>query len=153
MDSNMPNSIDPYINGGGSVDKSYERESMKSMVQNFYTDISRLMTKEGDLIRTELNEKVTQVKVASGALVASGVVLFVGVLCAAATAIICLDLVAPLWLSAVIVTAAFLIIGGIMFAGAKKKLNADDLKPVKSIQAFGEIRNSLQEKVNEITKH
>jgi type III secretory pathway component EscU len=101
-----------------------------------------------------MNEKVTQLKVASGALVVSGVVLFVGVLCVAATAIICLNLVAPLWLAAVIVTVAFLLaIGGIMFAGAKKKLNAADLKPVKSIGAIGEIRHSLQEKVNEITKH
>ncbi|MFL5808183.1 MAG: phage holin family protein [Flavisolibacter sp.] len=153
MDSNMPNSIDPYIDGNGSVNKTYERDSWKNMAQNFYTDVSRLFDKEGQLIRAEMNEKVTQLKVASGALVTSGVMLFVGALCAAATAIICLDLVAPLWLSAVIVTAAFLIIGGIMFAGAKKKLNANDLKPVKSIQAFGEIRTSLQEKVNEITKH
>lgn len=153
MDSNMPNSIDPYINGGGSVDKTFERESVKDMVQNFYTDVSRLLSKEGQLIRAELNEKTIQIKAATGGLVVSGVLLFVGALCLAATAIICLDLVAPLWLAAVIVTAAFLIIGGIMFAGAKKKLNANDLKPVKSIEAFGEIRHSLQEKVNEITKH
>ena len=154
MDSNMPNSIDPYINGGGSVDKTFvERESMKDMVQNIYTDVSRLLSKEGELIRTELNEKTTQIKAATGGLVVSGVLLFAGALCLAATAIICLDLVAPLWLAAVIVTAAFLVIGGIMFAGAKKKLNVNDLKPVKSIEAFGEIRHSLQEKVNEITKH
>ena len=153
MDSNIQGNVDPYINGGGSVNKTYERESVTTMIQNFYTDVSRLMTKEGELIRAELNEKVTQIKVASGALVTGGVLLFVGVLCAAATAIICLNLVAPLWLSAVIVTAALLVIGGIMFAGAKKKLNAEDLKPVKSIGAFGEIRHSLQEKVNEITKH
>lgn len=153
MDSNLPNSVEPYINGSGSVDKNFDRDSWKVIAQNFYTDMSNLFTKEGELIRAEMNEKVTQVKVASGALITSGVVLFVGVLCAAATAIICLDLVAPLWLAAVIVTVAFLAIGGIMFAGAKKKLNAADLKPVKSIQAVSEIRTTLQEKVNEITKH
>ena len=111
------------------------------------------MSKESELIRVEMDEKITQLKVAAGALVTSGVLLFVGALCLAATAIICLDLVAPLWLSAVIVTAVFLCIGGIMFAGAKKKLNAADLKPVKSIQAVSEFRTTLQEKVNEITKH
>jgi len=153
MDSNIQRNVDPYINGSGSVDKTYERESVTTVIQNFYTDVSRLMAKEGELIRAELNEKATQIKVASGALVTGGALLFVGVLCAAATAIICLDLIAPLWLSAVIVTAALLVVGGIMLAGAKKKLNANDLKPVKSIGAFGEIRHSLQEKVNEITKH
>lgn len=153
MDSNIPGSVDPYINGGGSVDKTYERESVKTIVTNFYTDVSRLLSKEGELIRTELNEKVTQIKVASGTLAVGGVLMFVGVFCAAATAIICINLVAPLWLSALIVTAALLIVGGVMLMGAKKKLNANDLKPVKSIDAFGEIRHSLQEKVNEITKH
>ena len=153
MDSNIPGSVDPYINGGGSVNKTYERESVTTLIQNFYTDVSRLMSKEGELIRAELNEKITQVKVASGSLVVGGVLMFVGVFCLAATAIICLNLVAPLWLSALIVTAALLIVGGIMLAGAKKKLNAEDLKPVKSIGAIGEIRHSLQEKVNEITKH
>lgn len=153
MDSNMPGSVDPYINGGGSIDKSYERESVKTVVAKFYTDVSKLLSKEGELIRTELNEKMAQIKVASGALAVGGALLFVGVFCAAATAIICLNLIAPLWLSALIVTAVLLVVGGVMLMGAKKKLNADDLKPVKSIDAFGEIRHSLQEKVNEITKH
>jgi uncharacterized membrane protein YgdD (TMEM256/DUF423 family) len=153
MDSNLPNSIDPYINGNSSPDIHTDRDSWKVMAQNFYTDMSRLIEKETQLIRAEMNEKVVQFKVATGAMVTSGVVLFVGVLCAAAAAIICLNLVAPLWLSAIIVTAALLVIGGVMFAGAKKKLAATDLMPVRSIEAISEIRQTLQEKVNEITKH
>ena len=153
MDSNMPNNIDPYLTGRGTVDRNFERESWKDMVQNIYGDVGRLFEREGQLIRTEMNEKLVQAKVATVALVTSGVVLFVGVLCAAATAIIVLDIFTPLWLAAVIVTVALLAIGGIMFTGAKKKLNANDLKPNRSIQAFGEIRHSLQEKVHEITKH
>lgn len=153
MDSNLPNSIDPYINGNRSQEIHSERDSWKLMAQNFYADMSRLIEKETQLIRAEMNEKVDQLKVATGAMVTSGVVLFVGVLCAAAAAIICLNLVVPLWLSAVIVTAALLVIGGVMFAGAKKKLAATDLMPVRSIEAISEIRQTLQEKVNEITKH
>lgn len=157
MDSNMPNSIDPYLtsdsNRSFDTNRTYERESWKDMAQNFYTDVSRLLEREGQLIRTEMNEKMTQAKAASIAMVTSGVVLFVGGLCLAATAIIVLDLFMPLWLAAAVVTGVLLVVGGIMFAGAKKKLNADDLKPNKSIQAIGEIRHSLQEKVHEITKH
>ncbi len=153
MDSNLPNSIDPYINANSTTDIHTERDSWKVMAQNFYTDMSRLIEKETQLIRVEMNEKVVQLKVATGAMVTSGVVLFVGVFCAAATAIICLNLVAPLWLAAMIVTAALLVMGGVMFAGAKKKLAATDLMPVRSIEAISEIRQTLQEKVNEITKH
>jgi hypothetical protein len=166
MDSNIPNNIDPYINrtgkvsgdtyinGSGSVDSNFsDRDSWKTMMTNFYTDMSRLMQKEGQLIRAEMNDKATQIKVAGVSMVTAGVLLFVGALCAAATAILVLDLFMSAWIAAAIVTGVLLVMGGIMFAGAKKKLNADDLKPNKSIQAFGEIRHSLQEKVHEITKH
>lgn len=153
MDSNLPENAEPYINGNGSVDRMQDRDSWKVVAQNFYTDVSNLFARESELIRAEMDEKFTQIKVATGAMVTSGVLLFVGVLCLCATAIICLNLVAPLWLSAVIVTAVLLLVGGIMFAGAKKKMAAADLKPVKSIQAMSEIRTTLQEKVNEITKH
>jgi uncharacterized membrane protein YqjE len=150
----MPRNIDPYINGSGSVDKNFdERESWKVSLQRFNSDISSLVEREGQLIRTEMNEKVTQIKGASISVAAGGAMLFVGLLCIAATAIILLAMVTKLWLATVIVTVAFLVIGGIMVSGGLKKLEADKLKPNKSLEAFGEIRHSLQEKVHEITKH
>lgn len=164
MDTTNSRNTDTFIDGDGSVNRTtyssssshvdtYERESWKNMATTFYSDVAELFEKEGRLIRAEMNEKATQVKAASVSLVAGGVMLMIGAHCLAATAIIALSYVMPLWLSAVIVTAAFLIIGGVMLAGAKKKLNADDLKPNKSIEAFDHIRFSLKEKVNEITRH
>lgn len=154
MDSNLPNSIDPYLNvNNQNTTQNFERDSWKDMAQNFYTDVTRLFEKEGQLIRTEMNEKITQAKVATTAMVTSGAILFVGVLSLTAWAVIVLAQFMDLWIASTIVTVALLAIGGIMFAGAKKKLNANDLKPNKSIQAFGEIRHSLQEKVHEYTKH
>ncbi len=100
-----------------------------------------------------MSEKVSEVKTASVSLVTGGVVAFVGLLCVAATAIIALDIVTELWLASTIVTVVFLAIGGIMLMSAKKKLESDRIKPNKSIAAFGEIRHTLKEKVNEITKH
>lgn len=157
MDTNI-NKSDPFINGGGSVqsnftDSTYDRESWKTMVQRVYGDITRLIDKEGQLIRAEMNEKFSDIKTAAVSLVTAGVVLFVGVLCLAATAIILLDQVTSLWLSSIIVTSAFLIVGATMLATAKKKLDGHNLRPSKSIAAFGEIRTSLKEKVHEITKH
>jgi hypothetical protein len=155
METNFTKNTDPFYDGNRTtaVDGNYDRDSWRIMVQRIYADMSTLFQREGQLIRTEMNEKVGQVKTASVAIVTSGVVLFIGVQCLAATAIILLAQMMTLWLSAVLVTAAFLIIGGVMFAGAKKKLNADDLKPNKSIEAFDHIRFSLKEKVHEITKH
>jgi hypothetical protein len=153
MESNIPKNIDPFIKEGSVTDKYIERESWKDMVQKLYSDVSTLLVKEGQLIRTELNEKTTEVKTAAVSLIGGGVVLFVGLFCVAATAIILLDLVTELWLASVIVTVVFLAIGGFMLASAKKKLEADKLKPNKSIDALGEIGHTLKEKVYEITKH
>jgi hypothetical protein len=123
------------------------------MINRFYTDVTHLFEKEGELIRAELNEKASDIKTASTSLISGGVVLFVGVLSLAATITILLNLVTSLWVASLIVTVAFLLIGVGMLGAAKKKLEADKLKPRKSIEAFGEIRHSLKEKVNEITKH
>lgn len=155
MEPNMPKDIDPFVSGqgSGSVERHFERESWKEMTQKFYTDVVHLFEKEGELIRSEMSEKVSEVKTASVSLITGGVVAFVGLLCVAATAIIALDIVTELWLASTIVTVVFLAIGGILLMSAKKKLESDRLKPNKSIAAFGEIRHTLKEKVNEITKH
>ncbi|MFP5385533.1 MAG: phage holin family protein [Bacteriovoracia bacterium] len=157
MDSNISSNRDPFIDRsttGTSVGTDYsERESWKHMVNRFYTDVTHLFEKEGELIRAELNEKASDIKTASASLISGGVVLFVGVLSLAATLTILLNLVTSLWVASLIVTVAFLLIGAGMLGAAKKKLEADKLKPRKSIEAFGEIRHSLKEKVNEITKH
>ena len=158
MDSNIPGNADPFRDGDGSVntnfnDKNFDRESWKDMSQRLYTDVTNLFTKEGELIRAEMSEKVTDLKKAAASLMGGGVTLFVGLMCVAATAIILLNMVAPLWLAAVIVTVVFLTIGAIMLSAARKKLAADNIRPNKSIEAFGEIRHSLKEKFHEITKH
>lgn len=125
----------------------------RGSIQKFYTDVSALMEREGQLIRTEIGEKSAQVKKAAFSFASAGVMLFVGALCLAATAIIFLNYVIPLGLSAIIVTAVFLIFGAVVLGTAKNKLDADNLVPRKSIDALSDIQHSLKEKVNEITKH
>jgi hypothetical protein len=125
----------------------------RGSIQKFYTDVSVLIEREGQLIRTEIGEKTTQVKTATILFASAGVILFVGAICLSATAIILLSYVIPTGLSAIMVTAVFLIVGAVMLGTAKNKLDADNLVPRKSIDALADIRYSLKEKVNEITKH
>lgn len=129
-----------------------DSDSWRFMLEKLYDDMGRLWEKESELIRVEMNEKLTQVKAAAASMIAGGAVLFVGLLCVAATAIIALNLITELWLAAVIVTAVFLIVGGIMVGGAKQKLEADSLKPRRSVETLGEIKTTLKERVHEF-KH
>lgn len=141
------------LNNETSGTQVVDKETWSASIQRLYGDVSELFVRESQLIRAEVNEKVTDLKTVAIEFVTSGVVLFVGLLCVAATAIICLNLVVPLWAAALIVTAAFLIIGGVLFAAAKKKVSQNSFTPNKSIAAFGEISHTLKEKVHEITKH
>jgi len=58
-----------------------------------------------------------------------------------------------LWIASAIVTFIFLGVGAFLLMAAKKKLETENLRPKQSIAAFDEIRHTLKEKVNEITKH
>jgi cation transport ATPase len=142
--------------GHRSVDSSYdsaERESWKGMVQNLYSDINNLWQKESLLIRTELNEKVSDVKTAASSFAIGGAVLFVALFALVATAVIGLDVFLPLWLSAVIVTAVMFIVGAVMLTGAKKQFEANRLKPTRSIETLSEIKNTFQERIHEFKRH
>jgi uncharacterized membrane protein YqjE len=151
--SSLPNDIDPFLDAEGPMNTQHENESWKSVTKDISSDVAHLIEKERQLIRVEMNEKISEAKSASVALIASGILLFTGVLCAAATAIIVLDLFTNLWEAAATVTVAFIGIGGVMFNSAKKKLAARELIPNKSIEVLSEIRESLQEKLHEIIKH
>lgn len=151
--TNIQNDVDPFINGSGQVQHGTERESWKDMAQGVYGDVVHLMEKEGRLIRTEMNEKLIDVKNASVNIGVGGVLLHTGALCFAATCIILLGQVMNLWIASAVVTFIFLAVGAFLLMAAKKKLEADNLKPNRSLAAFGEIRHTLKEKVNEITKH
>lgn len=164
MDNITPRDKKTGINGDGayrstgdrSVESSYdstERESWKGMVQNLYSDINHLWQRESLLIRTELNEKVSDIKTAASSFAIGGSVLFVALFALVATAIIGLDVFLPLWLSAVIVTAVMFVVGGVMLTGAKKKFEANRLKPTRSIETLSEIKNTFQERIHEFKRH
>jgi hypothetical protein len=143
----------PKITGHTQFKDVPERETMKDMIEHLYADFNLLWRKESALIRAEIREKASDVKTAAASLIGGGVVLFIGALSFAATLTILLALVMPLWAASLIVTAAFLIIGGVMLAGAKKKLEAEKLTPHRSIETLGEIKSTFQERVHEYRQH
>lgn len=170
MDTNIHKDTDPFIDTNGSyknfstgsgvnsfdsvgVDGVGSRESWKSMAEHLYQDMSVLWDRQSMLIRTEMNEKFSDIKTASVSLGAGSVLMIAGAFALVATAIILLDLVLPLWASAVIVTALLFIVGGVLIVGAKKKLEADKIKPKRSIETLGEISTTLKERLYEFKQH
>ena len=129
-----------------------QRESWAVMLEKLSTDMTNLWERQSSLIFTELNEKITTVKVASGSLVAGGVILFVGMICLAATAIIALSNIVVPWIAAALVAVVLMAFGLIMVKGAQKKLAGRGLIPNQSIEALGQIKNTFQERIHEFKR-
>lgn len=159
METNNPHEVDNVHHLYGEEHSySYQessggRETWQGMLEHLYRDMGRLWDKERRLISTEISEKVADVKAASVSLITGGVLLFVGVICAAATAIIALSNVTEPWIASLIVTLALVGIGAIMVKAASKKFDADQLRPQHSVEALSEIRQTFQERIHEFKKH
>lgn len=134
------------------IDTIRERDSWGLMFEKLSTDMTNLWERQSTLISTELNEKVTTIKVASVSMVTGGVLLFVGTLCLAATAIIALSNIMDPWIAAAVVTIALMVIGFVMVKGAQKKLAGRGLVPEHSIEALGQIKNTFQERIHEFKR-
>lgn len=137
------------------ADYPVEKESWREMLNHLYTDLEHLYERQSLLIRQEVREKFDETKGAVVSLAIGGSILLVGLFAAVATAIIALDVVMPLWAAALIVTGVLLLVGGVMFAGAKKKLAARNLVPHHSFETMGEIKSTFKERLNEYksTRH
>ncbi len=155
MSNTYTKNSDPFHEGSPKEpgDLNFERDSWMLMIERIYADTRLLLEREGQLIRGEMTEKVVQLRTATTTLVISGVVLFIGAQCLAATAIIMLSMVIPLWASAIVVTGSFVLGGGIILLVGINKINAVDLKLNKSLEGFKHIGSSIKEKVHEIIKH
>jgi hypothetical protein len=149
MDKNLSSDKNKIVDVGGTV----ERESWRKVATKLYSDVLDLIDKEGRPIREEMSEKVNQMKVATFSLITSALILLIGAQCLAATAIILLSKVMPLWLSGITVTAAFFTIGGVFYTVAKSKIKERDYRPKKSLDVFDQVRYSLRDKVDEISRH
>lgn len=115
---------DRTVPGDGMSERAFG-----SLLSEFFEQGRRLVRAEIALAKTELNQELTKVKAGGVMLGAGGVMLLLGGMLFAAFAVIALDLLMPLWLSALIVTVAFLAIGaGIANAGLKrmKQVHAPD---------------------------
>jgi hypothetical protein len=136
-----------YTTGG------MNRDSWKYMLERLYNDMTHLFDRESTLVRTELSEKIRDVKAAGISMVIGGSLLFVGIITLAMTAIFLLSRVLPVWSASALVTAAFLIVGYVMTRTAIAKLDAERIKPKQSLETLGEIRTSFKERINEFKLH
>ncbi|OON74739.1 phage holin family protein [Streptomyces tsukubensis] len=123
--------------------------SVGELVGQATEQLAALVRQELLLARTELAEKGKRAGRGGGLYGAAGAVAHVGLMALAATGVVALALVLPLWASALIVTAVlFAVAGGLALAGRKEFGRAAPPMPERAVESvkadIGEIKGRAE---------
>ena len=115
--------------------------SIKEIIEVLRPQLQELTDKQLELARTELAPVGKRAGLAAGLLVAGGVFMFVFLIFLSLTGVYLLNLLLPLWISALIVSGILLLVGGILAGAGASILRNLDPKPHRTIR-------TLQQNVN-----
>lgn len=121
----------------------YAEESVGDLVKHASEQISQLMRQEMRLAQAEMQQKGKRFGLGGGLLGTAGVVSFLALQAIAATAIVALDLVWPLWLSALVVTGALLVVTAVLAAVGKTQVSR--ATPATPEQAIHSVKADVAE--------
>ena len=108
--------------------------SLGAVFTDLLTEVTALFRTEIRLARTEMSEKVGQMGTGIGFTAAGGLILFAGFLVLLAAAVGGLMKAGlPLWLSALIVAGATLVVGAIVLWLGLGRLKAKELAPKRTV--------------------
>jgi hypothetical protein len=99
-------------------------------------NFSRLFRQEIALARAEVTEKVTQLGMGIGLLVASGIVGFCGLLCLLASATIALSKIVDAWIAALAVGVVIIIVGAFLGWIGASRLMSGNLVPLRTVRSL-----------------
>ena len=111
--------------------------SVTGLVTGIVNDTQELIKQHLELFRTEVKEDFTKTKQAGIPLIIGVVVMAVGALLVCFTLVYLLNWAAPqlpLWVCYAIVSGVFIVLGGILFYAGKKKFDAFNPLPDKTIK-------------------
>ena len=121
-----------------------EAESLAGLIGRLLEDVTTLFRQEVALARAEIARSLSKAKTGVASVAAGGAVLFTALLVLLSAAVLGLATVMAAWLAALIVGVVVAAIGYGMLQAGKKKLSADELKPVLSPESLRQDKELLQ---------
>ncbi len=112
--------------------------SLGELFSELSQETTTLIRQEVNLAKTEMSQKASRVGKDVGFMAAGGAVAYAGLLAILAGAIALLDLVIPLWLSALLVGLVVAAIGYFLVRKGLDALKQEDLAPRETIQTLKE---------------
>lgn len=116
---------------------------MSELVKQASEQVSRLMRQELRLAQAEMQQKGKRFRIGGGLFGGAGVIGFIALQALAATAIVALDLIWPLWVSALTVAAVLLVVAGVLAAVGKKQIR--QATPPTPEQAIEDVKEDVAE--------
>ncbi len=111
-----------------------EERSFTGLVSDLVSEARDLFRTEGRLIRSEISEKLSQLQIAGGALVGGAICLLVALVVLAQALVIALTVyMEPGW-AALVVGAAFAVLGVLFLAKARSNLKPTNLAPERTAE-------------------
>ena len=125
------------------------RRPLAGLFSDLWRETTTLVHDEVELAKADISDKVTQAGRGVGAVAAGGAVLFAGFIVLLFAAVGALEMVLPPqqapWLAPLIVGAVVTLIGASALSSGKKKLQAENLKPTRSIDSLRRDRDVAKE--------
>ena len=118
--------------------------SIKEIIDALRPQLQELVDKQLELARTELAPVGRQAGIAAGLLMTGAVFMLVFLIFLSLTGVYALNLLLPLWASALIVSGILLLIGGIMAGMGASMLRRLDPKPHRTIRPLQQNVNWLK---------
>jgi hypothetical protein len=125
------------------------RRPLAGLFSDLWRETTTLVQDEVALAKADLSDKVAQAGRGVGAVAAGGAVLFAGFLVLLFAAVGALEMVLPPeqapWLAPLIVGAVVTIIGAVALSSGRKKLQAENLKPARTLDSLRRDRDFAKE--------
>jgi hypothetical protein len=128
----------------------HDPRTIPQLLGDFTRDTMALIQDELALARSEANEKITQVTRGMSSMAAGGAVLFAAFLVLLQAAVIGLAEIMDSdlqWLSPLIVGVVVAIIGWAMLAAGRKRVQAENLKPQRTMDEARRDRDFVKERM------
>ncbi|MBA2777128.1 MAG: phage holin family protein, partial [Chloroflexia bacterium] len=120
------------------VNKQPSPEGLGSIVSGIVKDLQEIVRGEVKLAKTEIREDVSAMGKGAASIAAGGIVAFVGFVFLMLRATFVLSKWVEMWIAALLLAVALLLIGAILAMSGKRKLSASSLKPTESMESLKE---------------
>jgi len=134
------------------VNKQPSPEGLGSIVSGIVKDLQEIVRGEVKLAKTEIREDVSAMGKGAASIAAGGIVAFVGFVFLMLRATFVLSKWVEMWIAALILAVALLLIGAILAMSGKRKLSASSLKPTESMESLKEDQAWASQQIKSVKK-